>query len=132
MNKQTICIDFDGVIHDYKEGWKDGTVYGELTPGFIDWAAKMKEHYVLAIFSSRSKNSQTRSAMMNWLFEQLEKHQHEDPSWWSVGYNDFEFPSEKPPAVVYIDDRALRFDGNWSSGDLTPEAIRSFKPWMKR
>ena len=39
-----------------------------------------------------------------------------------------EWPRSKPPAVLYIDDRAYRFTGsNWPSVD----EIKSFQPWYK-
>ena len=34
----------------------------------------------------------------------------------------------KPPAIVYIDDRAIRFDGN---ADGLLEQIKSFRPWWE-
>lgn len=34
--------------------------------------------------------------------------------------------AEKPPAIVYIDDRAICFDGN---ADTLLEKIKKFKPW---
>lgn len=39
------------------------------------------------------------------------------------------FPTEKPPAMVTIDDRALRFTGEWS--DFDPQKLLKLKPWNK-
>lgn len=30
MDKKTICIDFDGVIHDYSQGWQGDDVFGNM------------------------------------------------------------------------------------------------------
>ena len=36
---------------------------------------------------------------------------------------------EKPPAIVYIDDRAICFDGR---SDELLEKIKNFKPWYQK
>jgi len=41
---------------------------------------------------------------------------------------EIEWPTEKPAALVTIDDRAIQFDGRWPSID----EIKAFKPWNKR
>lgn len=43
-------------------------------------------------------------------------------------YPEVTFPEHKPPALITIDDRALRFDGEW------PDIInlRKFKPWNEQ
>lgn len=32
MEQKTICIDFDGVIHDYSKGWQGEDVFGQMIP----------------------------------------------------------------------------------------------------
>ncbi len=41
---------------------------------------------------------------------------------------DISFPTEKPPALVTIDDRAIQFTVMWPSLD----ELRAFQPWNKR
>jgi hypothetical protein len=125
--KPTLCIDFDGVIHSYEKGWQNGVIYGDVTPGFFEWAEQAAQHFDLVVYSSRSKTEDGINAMMAWLYEQRKKwraaggmHEIEAPL-------SFKFANEKPAAFLTIDDRAVRFEGNWAS--LDPLALRAFKPW---
>lgn len=141
MTKPTICIDFDGVIHSYEKGWQDGTIYGTIVPGFLEWAAQACKHFKLAVYSSRSKDAESRTSMMLWLHDEAV-----DQGWHSTPSNNvkvlrllepkiaalvlLEFVHEKPAAWLTIDDRCVRFDGSWDSPLLHPAALLNFKPWM--
>jgi hypothetical protein len=132
MTKPILCIDFDGVVHSYDRGWQDGSIYGEVTSGFFEWAEQAAQHFQLVIYSSRSKTEEGVTAMQLWLVEQRRKwraaggmHKIKEPL-------EFEFAHEKPPSFLTIDDRAIRFKGRWDDPELDPEALRSFKPWMNR
>jgi hypothetical protein len=126
--KPIICLDFDGVIHDYKNGWEgdETTIGGDVTRGFFEWAHQARDHFKLVIYSSRSRTIAGQQAMAYWLSRQMDKHAI------PIGENhlsmsDFQFAADKPPAFLTIDDRAIRFEGNWVS--LDPLALLAFKPW---
>lgn len=129
MKKPILCLDFDGVIHSYTSGWKGADVIPDpVVPGFFEWAEKAAQSFRLVIFSSRSHQPGGTEAMQFYLYEQRKawratggKHQFKEPL-------EFEFASEKPPAMVTIDDRAITFTGEWPS----VETLLSFQPWNKR
>jgi hypothetical protein len=128
MNK-ILSLDFDGVIHSYTSGWlgadivPDAPVDGAMK--FIWYAA---DHFTIAIFSSRSNQKGGISAMRMWLSKHFRDY------WWDHRTEaddklaEIQWPTEKPPAFVTIDDRALTFDGAWPS----IESLLSFQPWNKR
>ena len=130
--KPILCLDFDGVIHDYKEGWKEGQIYGHTTPGFWEWALAAKDYFELHIFSSRSGKQYNdmygwmRTEYGIWIKDSFETPEQikNSPSWEQFG---FVFDRQKPPAFITIDDRAITFQGDWSQ--LNPEVLRGFKPW---
>ena len=124
--KPILCIDFDGVIHSYENGWQNGVIYGTVTPGFFEWAEEAAKLFKLVIYSSRSKTDEGVIEMGLWLHDQR-------AAWRKAGGKSgddpltFEYANEKPPAFLTIDDRAIQFRGDWS--ELLPAQLRAFKPW---
>lgn len=121
MNRQTLAIDFDGVIHSYEKGWQGGEIYGRVTDGFWKWVEETEPHFHLVIYSSRSKSTAGRMAMKKWLKTQ----------WKASGRLGrmpvFVFAHEKPAAWLTIDDRAICFEGRWDW--LSVETLQRFRPW---
>lgn len=125
-NKRILCIDFDGVIHDYRKGWQDGSIYGDVTPGFFEWAAKAKERFKLVIYSSRSKDAAQIEDMKRWLADRIA-----ESMFAGVMLDDFEFSGVKPPAFLTIDDRCVRFNGRWDDSQFWPENLAAYKTWSQ-
>lgn len=124
MSKPILVLDFDGVIHSYKSGWKGAeNIPDPPVEGAIDFISRALEHFRVAVYSSRSGHPDGRYAMQKW----LRRH------WLEFGLPgdrelEIEWPTEKPAAFVTLDDRALTFDGTWPS----IETIRAFRPWNKK
>lgn len=134
MAKKIICIDFDGVIHSYDNGFGDGSIYGSIVPGFFEWVLKVRETFDLAVYSSRSKTLGGLGAMMDWMNTQLKewkKNNNREPAA-PPFLSDFVFAVEKPAAFLTIDDRAVCFDGNWFDERYDPSQLLNFKPWNKK
>lgn len=117
--KPLLCVDFDGVIHEYVSGWEAADVIRDgPVPGAIEFLEEAVEHFQVAIFSARSNQPGGMDAMKEWLSMHLECGAFESLQW----------PTEKPPARVSIDDRALTFTGEWP--DM--QDLLDFKPWNKK
>ncbi len=127
MSKPILCLDFDGVIHRYDSGWKGADVIPDPpVDGALAFIDKAREHFIVAIFSSRSAQVGGKAAMCKWLGEHMEALFGPGKSLNIMA--DIEWPTEKPAAFLTIDDRALTFEGVWPSMD----ELREFKPWNKR
>lgn len=132
MSKPILCLDFDGVVHDYKGGWQGANkVGGGLVPGFIEFMEAVHERFEVHIFSSRSHQEGGIAAMFDWLLikicDEMEVGDM-DLKWAPSWFTEIKWPTEKPPAMITLDDRGLTFTGEWPS----LEALLSFRPWNRR
>lgn len=125
---KTIVFDFDGVIHKYSEGWKDGSIYDEANQGIINIMKKlMNEGYAVAIVSTREPIQ-----ISEWWNKQNFPMKAVPYTNGQKFYNDTNYVgvfNYKIPAVMYVDDRAICFDGNiqhlWDS-------IITFKTYQEK
>ncbi|MCZ7685689.1 MAG: hypothetical protein M5U28_45680 [Sandaracinaceae bacterium] len=119
-HRRTLAVDFDGVIHSYASGWQGPTAIADPpVPGAIDWLTAASERFDLAIHSVRSAQPGAVDAMRAWLRE------HGLPE---RVLERLRFPVAKPPAELYLDDRAYRFDGTFPSFD----ALAELTPWTRK
>lgn len=98
MAKKVIALDFDGVLHSYRQ-WKgeglenmDGPVRGARQ--FLEMM-KVKG-WVVVIYSTRKRRD-----IELWLKK------------WEMDMLVDEISETKPMALLYVDDRGMRFDGDW-------------------
>lgn len=105
--ERIIAIDFDGVVHSNDKGWHDGTCYGKPIDGSLEAIRKLAENYEIVIYTAKAKldrpliNGKNGTQLVQeWLNEN--------------GIADCvkSITSDKPRALLYIDDNAYRFY-NW-------------------
>jgi hypothetical protein len=133
MSKMTICVDFDGVIHSYKSGWKGIEVVNDPpVHGAFRWLLRAMERFDVQIYSSRSGQEGGIRAMQKWFehWAPIEFMGHQ-PSILAL-MTGLKFPMDKPKPFLTIDDRALTFNGKWDDPMWEPEVLAVFKPWNKR
>lgn len=102
---QRLCIDFDGVIHDYTDGFRHGEIYGQPIPGAFETMQRLYDAgYDICVLTTRGRDPELRMAVVAWMtMRQVEM---------ELDF-EFEVTGEKLPAIAYIDDRAVRFT-NWA------------------
>lgn len=113
--RKTVIFDFDGVIHSYESGWKGASVIADAPVlGIKEEIKRIREKYKVVVVSTRCYQEGGIEAIKSWL------NHH------NIIVDDV--TSEKPPAILTVDDRAICFDGTYV-GLL--EKIEAFKPWTK-
>ncbi len=114
---QTVVFDFDGVIHSYKSGWQGADVIPDpIVPGVKESIDEIRQAgYKVVVVSTRCATERGMAA----IYAYLERN--------GVVVDDVS--AEKPPAIVYIDDRAICFDGK---PETLLDKIKGFQPWYKK
>lgn len=114
--KETVVMDFDGVIHSYISGWKGINVIPDPpVDGAKEFIEELRKDYVVVVLSTRCVDPDGIYAIKNWLKEN------------DITVDDV--VSYKPPCKVTIDDRAICFNGDFVNLKIE---IDSFKSWVKR
>lgn len=112
--RKTLAIDFDGVIHAYTSGFGDGELYDPPVEDALYALSKLERDYTIVIYTTRVSDDHSakfhgktgEEAIREWL------------DFWCKQYNitlafRYVITATKPPAIAYIDDRAVRFT-NWT------------------
>ncbi len=98
--RRTICLDFDGVIHSYRSGWCGAEVIPDPPiHGTREAIVRLRKSFRVVIHSARCCSDEGLASIQAW----LKKHDIEVD----------EVCRFKPPATVYVDDRAVPFRGDW-------------------
>jgi len=109
MNMQrTICIDLDGTIADDSSGFQGVGIFGAPLPGAVDALRQLKaEGWTIIIHTCRLETVDIDAYLNSWgiPFDGINEERHL--------YNGLPCNPAKPTADVYLDDRAIRFKGNW-------------------
>jgi hypothetical protein len=144
---KSIAIDFDGVIHAYKNGWQRGEMYDVPIDGCFEYIRKMMDlNYSVFIFSTRSPKQIKKWILPHIMISEYEKEgPGNDPDKWvsaRFGFTCERIPfwkkfwnkkhclgitRRKLPASVYIDDRALEFKGDWSLTFLQAMVFKTYQ-----
>lgn len=115
---KTICVDIDGTLVHY-EDWQGDNHFGPLVPGAVDAMRQLKEQgWYIIIYTTRGNKDAIKSFLIRHgvCFDSINENPNQPDN--ALG--------GKPIADVYIDDRAITFEGNWAE---TVNKINRFKTW---
>lgn len=133
-----VAVDFDGVLHLYDQDFTTpDEILDGIVPGAIEWLASLLPHFKVIIHTTRAKESAGRVAIHKFLVRHaLEAFGSGHPLTDSrITRYPIGIVASKPAALVYVDDRAWRFQGPQDFKTLTPDYIEDsedLKPWNKR
>ncbi len=106
-NQSVIAVDYNGVLDTY-EGWKGDTFLYPMRPGTKEFLQSLKDlGYRVVIMTAMDRRLVKKWVKDNGLSDLVEN-----------------VTNGKIPAIMYIDDRAITFNGDFQE---TFEAVKNFK-----
>ena len=87
-----ICLDFDGVLHKYSQGWQGGRIYDRPVEGSQNACFRLQAMgYSLVVLTARDDLEPVSEWLEYWEFPPMP------------------VTNRKIPAAFYVDDNAIRF-----------------------
>jgi hypothetical protein len=119
--KQVICVDFDGVIANLTDTFEPD-VFGDPVEGTKEALSVLKRKgFTIIVFTTRKATAKLKK----WLKDNEIPYDHINENPDQPG----DANAGKPIADIYLDDRAITFDGNWR---WALERIARFEPWPSK
>ena len=115
---KTVCIDIDGTISRYIE-WVNSKTFGEVLPHCAETIHHLKaDGWFVIIYTTRADKNEISKFLGNHNipFDAINENPNQPEN----------AKGGKPIADVYVDDRAIQFDGDWAGAY---EKITGFKSW---
>lgn len=115
---KTVCIDIDGTISHYIE-WVDAKTFGEVLPHCAQTIHHLKaDGWYVIIYTTRANKDEIGKFLTehNIPFDAINENPNQPDN----------AKDGKPYADVYVDDRAIQFDGDWAGAY---EKITGFMTW---
>ena len=112
LKPKHVCVDFDGVLAEY-DGWKGPDILGDPRPGAKEFLEQINDLGMKVIILT----TRDPAAVHSWLIDH--------------GLHDLvdRITRQKPPALAYIDDRAICFKGDF--GAVLWNLVRFTPYWRK-
>ena len=108
--KKTIAIDLDGVLDEYNGKYNEDII-PNIKSGAKEFIIKLSKDYKLILFTTRNSEK-----AKEWLIEN------------NINKYFYDVTNVKPLAYIYIDDRTLKFNGDYNK---TLEEIKNFEVYWK-
>ncbi|MBD0675460.1 hypothetical protein [Streptomyces sp. CBMA156] len=118
-----VGIDFDLTLVEHRNGWQDGRIYGNPIPGALDALRELMRRR--AVFCVTARHRRYHPDVAAWFVSHgFDAIVDDDPdrAYWLGDGDRLLVTNKKLGAALYIDDRALTFDGDWNAA--LPEALR--------
>lgn len=114
----TICLDFDGVLHKYSNGYQDGEIYDPPTDGMVGAVKAILAAEAAFVLTARRNLEDVadwlRGAGLPAVAPKLGDEHVPNVRFWN-SRNILLVTNRKLPARHYVDDRAVLFAGDWNA-----------------
>lgn len=118
-----VAVDFDGTIAHY-DGWQGPGIFGDPIAGCKEALEDLKQRgYRIVVFTTRGVDLEDVRRYLvghDIPFDEVNENCSGTPD---------NLSHRKVIADVYIDDRAMHFDGSWKG---IPDKVDWFQPWYRR